>query len=69
MYCTPALGLPAVVLDVVPGRVGGRVGPPPGTEDFADGQSWVLKHCGKNPSHHTFRERITRLWRTWCHGV
>jgi hypothetical protein len=38
------------------------------SEDFADGQSWVLKHCGGNPSHHTFRERITRPWRTWRHG-
>ncbi|MCX5419937.1 MULTISPECIES: hypothetical protein [unclassified Streptomyces] len=33
--------------------------------DFAEGQFWVLKHCGKNPSHHTFREVITRPWRTW----
>ncbi|NEA66290.1 hypothetical protein G3I56_27670 [Streptomyces sp. SID12488] len=38
------------------------------SEDFADGQAWVLKHCGKNPSHHTFRELITRPWRTWRHG-
>ncbi|HEY8986061.1 MAG TPA: hypothetical protein VIU15_41610 [Streptomyces sp.] len=36
--------------------------------DFAEPQSWVLKHCGKNPSHHTFREVITRPWRTWRHG-
>ncbi|WP_399078430.1 DUF7848 domain-containing protein [Streptomyces zaehneri] len=34
-------------------------------EDFAEPQSWVLEHCGKNPSHHTFREIITRPWRTW----
>ncbi|AYC41997.1 hypothetical protein [Streptomyces griseorubiginosus] len=38
------------------------------SDDFADGQLWVLKHCGKNPSHHTFREVITRPWRTWRHG-
>jgi len=36
-------------------------------EDFADPQSWVLEHCGRNPSHHTFREIITRPWRTWRH--
>ncbi|MFY7628291.1 DUF7848 domain-containing protein [Streptomyces sp. NY05-11A] len=34
-------------------------------EDFPEPQSWVLEHCGKNPSHHTFREIITRPWRTW----
>ncbi|MDI6518123.1 hypothetical protein QMA61_18180 [Streptomyces coelicoflavus] len=37
-------------------------------EDFAEPQLWVLKHCGKNPAHHTFREVITRPWRTWRHG-
>jgi hypothetical protein len=42
--------------------------PSKASEDFADGQSWVLKHCGKNPAHHTFREHITRPWRTWRHG-
>ncbi|MFE3162423.1 hypothetical protein [Streptomyces sp. NPDC059224] len=38
------------------------------SEDFADGQSWVFRHCGRNPSHHTFREIITRPWRTWRHA-
>ncbi|MGY1453752.1 DUF7848 domain-containing protein [Streptomyces sp. SS8] len=38
------------------------------SENFAEPQAWVLKHCGKNPSHHTFRERIARPWRTWRHG-
>jgi hypothetical protein len=38
-----------------------------GSEDFANEQSWVLEHCGRNPSHHTFREIITRPWRTWRH--
>ncbi|MFE7705504.1 hypothetical protein ACFU6I_06800 [Streptomyces sp. NPDC057486] len=37
----------------------------PVSEDFAKPQSWVLKHCGKHPSHHTYREIITRPWRTW----
>ncbi|TQK50665.1 hypothetical protein FBY35_1005 [Streptomyces sp. SLBN-118] len=37
------------------------------TEEFADGQLWVLKHYGRNPSHHSFRERITRPWHTWRH--
>ncbi|MEU3282960.1 hypothetical protein [Streptomyces antibioticus] len=38
------------------------------SEDFAEPQSWVLDHCGKNPSHHTFREIVTRAWRTWRHA-
>jgi hypothetical protein len=30
-------------------------------------QSWTLAHSGKNPSHHTFTEVITRPWRTFMH--
>ncbi|MFG2722585.1 hypothetical protein ACGFW5_30460 [Streptomyces sp. NPDC048416] len=37
----------------------------PSSEDFAEPQEWVLRHCGQNPSHHTYREIITRPWRTW----
>ncbi|MEU6840824.1 hypothetical protein ABZ930_02975 [Streptomyces sp. NPDC046716] len=37
----------------------------PTCEDFIEPQDWVLKHCGKNPSHHTYREIITRPWRSW----
>jgi hypothetical protein len=37
-------------------------------EDFAEPQSWVLTHCGRNPSHHTFHEIIVRPWRTWRHA-
>jgi hypothetical protein len=40
----------------------------PTSEDFAEPQDWVLRHCGhcgQNPSHHTYREIITRPWRTW----
>lgn len=39
----------------------------PTDEDFAEPQSWVMTHCGTNPSHHSFREIITRPWRTWRH--
>ncbi|MFD8213328.1 hypothetical protein ACFV2U_06265 [Streptomyces sp. NPDC059697] len=35
------------------------------SEDFAEPQSWVLAHGGRNPSHHTYREIITRPWRAW----
>ncbi|MDI3390724.1 hypothetical protein QIS99_31685 [Streptomyces sp. B-S-A8] len=31
-------------------------------------QSWTLEHSGRNPSHHTYREIITRPWRTWMHS-
>ncbi|MGW5732941.1 MULTISPECIES: DUF7848 domain-containing protein [Streptomyces] len=36
----------------------------PTSEDFAEPQDWVLRHCGQNPDHHTYREIITRPWRT-----
>lgn len=32
---------------------------------WSEPQEWVLEHSGKNPSHHTFRESITRPWRTF----
>ena len=35
------------------------------SEDFAEPQDWVLRHCGQNPPHHTYREIITRPWRAW----
>ncbi|MGW0861333.1 DUF7848 domain-containing protein [Streptomyces sp. NPDC002611] len=38
----------------------------PASEDPTEPQDWVLEHCGKNPSHHSFREIITRPWRTWA---
>ncbi|GGV29495.1 hypothetical protein GCM10010277_12330 [Streptomyces longisporoflavus] len=43
--------------------VDGDTSPP--SQDFAEPQEWVLKHCGKNPSHGTYREIITRPWRSW----
>ncbi|SCF93326.1 hypothetical protein GA0115259_105097 [Streptomyces sp. MnatMP-M17] len=52
--------------------VDGETSPP--SEDFAEPQNWVLKHCGLHPSHHTYRaarrqphirQGITRPWRTW----
>lgn len=33
--------------------------------DFTEPQNWVLTHGGQNPSHHTYREIITRPWRAW----
>ncbi|MFC4515892.1 hypothetical protein [Streptomyces ehimensis] len=35
------------------------------SEDAAVGQRWTFQHVGRHPSHHTFRETITRPWRTW----
>ncbi|MFI9205731.1 hypothetical protein [Streptomyces sp. NPDC053048] len=34
-------------------------------EDAATAQSWTFRHAGRNPSHHTYRELITRPWRAW----
>lgn len=34
-------------------------------EDWDAPQGWALSHSGHNPSHHTYRELITRPWRTW----
>jgi hypothetical protein len=31
-------------------------------------QSWALEHSGRNPMHLTFREIITRPWRTFMHN-
>lgn len=31
-------------------------------------QSWALEHSGRNPLHLTFREIITRPWRTFMHN-
>ncbi|MFF5760192.1 hypothetical protein ACFY7A_32740 [Streptomyces longwoodensis] len=42
----------------------GKTSPP--STGFADPQSWVFTHGGRNPSHHTYREIITRPWRAWC---
>ncbi|GHF44001.1 hypothetical protein GCM10010218_26640 [Streptomyces mashuensis] len=34
-------------------------------EDAAGAQDWAFRHAGRNPSHHTYREVITRPWRAW----
>ncbi|MET8678947.1 hypothetical protein ABZW18_15565 [Streptomyces sp. NPDC004647] len=34
-------------------------------EDVTEAQDWALRHAGRNPSHHSYRELITRPWRTW----
>ncbi|MFF1443146.1 hypothetical protein [Streptomyces sp. NPDC058295] len=43
--------------------VGGETSP--ASEDCAEPQDWVLRHCGQNPSHHACREIFTLPWRTW----
>ncbi|MDK1473066.1 hypothetical protein QNO07_06465 [Streptomyces sp. 549] len=30
--------------------------------DFADAQAWTFRHAGRHPSHHSYRELITRPW-------
>jgi hypothetical protein len=35
----------------------------PTSTDFAEPQGWVFEHGSRNPSHHTYREIITRPWR------
>ncbi|MFD8970147.1 hypothetical protein ACFV0C_35030 [Streptomyces sp. NPDC059568] len=35
----------------------------PPSKDFTKPQNWALRHCGQNPSHHTYRKIITRPWR------
>lgn len=47
--------------------VDGDTSPP--SENFTEPQNWVLRHCGRHPSHHTYREIITRPWRAWRHGT
>ncbi|MCD9143865.1 DUF7848 domain-containing protein [Streptomyces albireticuli] len=34
-------------------------------EDLTHAQGWTFRHAGRNPSHHTYREVITRPWRAW----
>ncbi|MBW5250891.1 hypothetical protein JGS39_18155 [Streptomyces sp. P01-B04] len=34
------------------------------SEHWKTPQKWALRHSGKNPTHHTFREVIWRPWRT-----
>ncbi|MEU3186919.1 hypothetical protein ABZ707_22380 [Streptomyces sp. NPDC006923] len=35
------------------------------SEGWQEPQDWALGHSGRNPAHHTFRENITRPWRTF----
>ncbi|WP_340560738.1 DUF7848 domain-containing protein [Streptomyces sp. GSL17-111] len=37
----------------------------PTSVDSAKPQNRMLVHGGRNPSHHSHREIITRLWRAW----
>ncbi|MDF4253903.1 MULTISPECIES: DUF7848 domain-containing protein [Streptomyces] len=36
--------------------------------DYTEGHAWALRHSGRNPSHHTYRELVTRPWRCWMRG-
>lgn len=40
----------------------------PKSEGWNDPQSWALAHSGKNPSHRTYSEVISRPWRTFMHA-
>lgn len=40
---------------------------PPESESWNGPQRWALEHSGRNPSHHSYSEIITRPWRTWRH--
>lgn len=33
--------------------------------DFTVPQDRTFRHAGRHPSHHTYREVITRPWRAW----
>lgn len=33
--------------------------------DWEPPQTWALNHSGRNPSHHSYSEVITRPWRTF----
>ncbi|MDJ0464860.1 hypothetical protein [Streptomyces sp. H27-C3] len=35
------------------------------SEGWDEPQAWALSHSGRNPSHCTYRELITRPWRSW----
>ncbi|MCA1222209.1 DUF7848 domain-containing protein [Streptomyces sp. 8L] len=37
----------------------------PAYTDFTASQDWVFAHGGRHPSHHTYREIITRPWKAW----
>jgi hypothetical protein len=38
------------------------------TVNFAYAQSWAMRHAGRNPSHLTYRELITRPWQARMEG-
>ncbi|MFF5014488.1 hypothetical protein [Streptomyces sp. NPDC001165] len=40
----------------------------PISDDFLEPHIWVLERCGQHPSHHTYREIVTRPWHTWRHA-
>ncbi|MDT0428499.1 MULTISPECIES: DUF7848 domain-containing protein [Streptomyces] len=37
----------------------------PTDTEFTASQNWVFAHGGRNPTHHTYREVITRPWKAW----
>lgn len=36
----------------------------PASEDVTDAQDWAIRHSGRHPSHTSYRETVTRFWRT-----
>jgi hypothetical protein len=32
-------------------------------EDFETTRDWAFRHVGRNPSHQSYRETVTRFWR------
>jgi hypothetical protein len=40
----------------------------PVSAEFGRVQDWQLAHAGRNPSHCTYTETLTRPWRAWMAG-
>lgn len=36
--------------------------------EFGSVRDWQLRHAGRNPSHHSYTETLTRPWRAWMKG-
>jgi hypothetical protein len=40
----------------------------PSSEEFDSASDWTFHHAARHPSHHTYREIVTRPWRAWRKG-
>jgi hypothetical protein len=40
----------------------------PSSVEFDTISQWTFQHAARHPSHHTYREIITRPWRAWMKG-